>query len=137
MELQVGVKILFKNNEGKFLLVRRNPEKYPEVGAQWEIVGGRITAGSPLLENLKREILEEIGLDYNVIPKLIAAQDILRATGKHVVRLTYLGKLEGNPKLSEEHLDAKWFTADEVKSLDRKMIDSYFLELIGNGAVLK
>lgn len=60
MELQVGVKILLRNNEGKYLLVRRSSEKYPEVGHyQWDIVGGRIDPGFPLLDNLNREIKEE------------------------------------------------------------------------------
>jgi len=39
MELQVGVKVLLKNKEGKFLLIRRSPKKYPEVGPKWDIVG--------------------------------------------------------------------------------------------------
>ena len=28
-KLEVGVKILLKNKEGKYLLIRNNPEKYP------------------------------------------------------------------------------------------------------------
>ncbi|HEA84446.1 MAG TPA: NUDIX hydrolase, partial [Candidatus Wildermuthbacteria bacterium] len=61
MELQVGVKILLQNKDGKYLLVRRSPEKYPEIEAKnsWGIVGGRIIPGSPLFENLKREVKEE------------------------------------------------------------------------------
>ena len=34
MELQVGVKILLQNKEGKFLFLERNLEKYPEVKKQ-------------------------------------------------------------------------------------------------------
>lgn len=123
MILQVGVKILLKNSEGKFLLVRRNPKKYPEVGAKWDIVGGRIEPGTPLLENLKREIKEEVGLDYFGIPKLIVAQDILKPD-KHIVRLTYTGEIEGDPKIDEDHIEAKWFTVEEVKIL--KDLDLYF-----------
>jgi len=52
MELQVGVKALLRNKEGKYLLIRRSSEKYPEVGAKWDIVGGRINPGETLLENL-------------------------------------------------------------------------------------
>lgn len=128
MELQVGVKVLLKNPEGKFLLLRRNPKKYPEVGPKWDIVGGRIDPGSSLLENLKREIKEETGLDLTVEPKLIAAQDILSVPGKHVVRLTYVGEIDGEPKIDEDHLEAKWFTAEEIKKLEP--IDSYFKELL-------
>jgi len=63
MELQVGVKILLKNSEGKYLLIRRSAEKYPEVGARWDIVGGRID-GEPKLDGDHSEFgwfgLEEI-----------------------------------------------------------------------------
>ena len=122
MELQVGVKIILQNKEGKYLLLKRNPEKYPETGAKWDIVGGRINIGSSLLENLKREVFEETGLGINSDPKLIAAQDILKID-KHVVRLTYTGFTEGEVKLSEEHSDFKWISREDVKTLDP--IDSY------------
>ena len=130
MELQVGVKALLKNKEGKYLLLRRNPKKYPEVGPKWDIVGGRINPGTPLLENLRREIKEEAGLHFEGQPKLVAAQDILKSADKHVVRLTYLGEIDGNPKIDEDHLEAKWFTADEIKKMDVSVIDSFFKQLV-------
>ena len=129
MELQVGVKVLLKNKEGKYLLVRRSPKKYPEVGALWDIVGGRINPGSTLLDNLKREVKEEINLDLVKNPKLVAAQDILRVPGKHVVRLTYLGEIEGEPKIDGDHIEFNWFTLDEIKKLDGQL-DIYFKELL-------
>jgi len=134
--LQVGVKILLKNPEGKYLMVRRNPKKYPEVGPKWDIVGGRIDAGSPLLENLKREIKEEVNLDYQGEPKLVAAQDILRVPGRHVVRLTYLGEMAGEPVLDDDHLEVKWFEASEIKSMSEAELDIYFKALIDSRAIL-
>ncbi len=38
MELQVGVKALLRNPEGKYLLARVSQEKYPEIGPKWDIV---------------------------------------------------------------------------------------------------
>lgn len=130
--LQVGVKALLKNKDGKYLLLRRNPKKYPEVGPKWDIIGGRINPGSPLLVNLKREIKEEVGLDYTGRPKLVAAQDILKSADKHVVRLTYIGELEGEPKIDEDHLEAKWFSPSEIKKMDVTVLDSFFKELLDN-----
>ena len=130
MELQVGVKVLLKNKAGKFLLVRRNPKKYPEVGAKWDIIGGRINPGTPLLENLKREVKEEVGLEYIGEPKLIAAQDILRIVDRHVVRLTFIGEAEGEPRLDDDHLEFKWFGAQEIKQMNSEDLDIYFKELL-------
>lgn len=146
MLLQVGVKILLKNTEGKYLLARRNPKKYPEVGPKWDIIGGRINPGSPLLDNLKREIKEEVGLDYQGQPKLMAAQDIMvrgqantaeesLAIEKHVVRLTYAGEIEGQPQIDEESLEAKWFSAEELKNVDKGELDKYFNELLEQGTI--
>ena len=131
MILQVGVKVLLKNKQGKYLLARRNPEKYPEAGgARWDIVGGRIEPGTSLLENLKREVKEETGLNLINKPKLIGAQDILRVPGRHIVRLSYIGNIKGEPSISEEHTESNWFSLDEVKSLPKDKIDIYLKELI-------
>lgn len=130
MELQVGVKIILKNREGKYLVVCRNPLKYPEVGAKWDIVGGRIDPGLPLVENLRREVKEETGLEIKYEPKLLTAQDILRPD-KHVVRLTYVGIAEeGDVVLSEEHTEYKWLTPKEICQLDP--LDSYLKDVLAH-----
>ena len=129
-ELQVGVKVLLKNKENKFLLVRRNPKKYPEIGPKWDIVGGRINPGTPLLENLKREVTEETGLEISSEPMLKGAQDILRVPGRHIVRLTYTANADGTPKLDDESLEYKWFTFEEMNSMSETDLDMYVRELI-------
>lgn len=137
MELQVGVKALLKNPEGKFLLLKRSSEKYPEVakfGDMWDIVGGRIDPGTSLLENLKREIKEEVDLELSGEPKLIAAQDILRIPGRHVVRLTYLANITGEPKLlNDDHAEFHWFSMEELQSFPTKKLDIFLKELLDNG----
>lgn len=128
MELQVGVKILLRNRKGKCLIVKRSEKKYPEVGARWDIPSGRIDAGKTLLENLKREVKEETGLILREEPKLIAAQDILRVPGRHVVRLTYLGKISGVPKLNQDNTEFRWVTRKEMEKIGN--MDIYVKELL-------
>lgn len=129
MDLQVGVKIVLRNRDGKILLLQRNLEKYPEIKASdsWDIVGGRIDIGTPLLENLKREIFEETKLNLTEEPRLITAQDILRPD-KHVVRLTYEGQIDGEPILDEDHIDYKWVDIEEAKGDEN--LDQYFKEVL-------
>ena len=133
--LQVGVKVLLKNSDGKYLLMRSNPEKYPEKGARWDIIGGRIEPGTALIENLKREVKEESNLDLVVEPVLCAAQDILRVPGRHVVRLTYMASIDGEPVIDHESLEYKWFTWDEMNALSYEQLDIYFKELLEKGIV--
>lgn len=127
MDLQVGVKIFLKNKDGKFLILRRSPEKYSEVESHWEFAGGRINPGSILFENLKREVMEETGLEIIGEPKLITAQDIIRPH-KHIVRLTYTGFADGEVKLSDEHSEYKWLSLEDVKTLEP--MDKYFKEAL-------
>ena len=127
--LQVGVKALLQNERGEYLLLRRSLIKYPEVKGRWDIVGGRIKAGKTLLENLQREIEEETGLIFRGVPKLIAAQDILRNHERHVVRLTYLGQVTGVVNLDvTENDDYKWYEWKELNEIED--IDIYFKQLL-------
>jgi ADP-ribose pyrophosphatase YjhB (NUDIX family) len=125
--LQVGVKALLQNSEGKFLLLHRSLEKYPDVVNRWDIVGGRITPGTVLVDNLKREIFEETKLELKHHPTLVAAQDIIKSD-KHVVRLTYIAPIEGEPVLDEEHDQYKWVSREELVGLEG--LDDYLKQLV-------
>ncbi len=126
--LQVGVKILLKNSKGEFLVLLRSRIKYGNFGDMWDIPGGRIIPGTDLIENLRREIKEETGLNYTGIPVLVAAQDVLRHKDKHVVRLTYIGELDGVPVLDDENTEYKWLTLPEMKKMND--LDQYVRELL-------
>lgn len=134
MELQVGVKVLLKNPDGKYLLIRRATDKYQEVQHKWDIPGGRIDPGTSLSENLAREVMEETGLTMTSEPKIVGAQDIFSTEqGRHIVRITYTGTAEGEPKLSDEHTEYRWVTFVELKSLDH--LDRFLRALIDSGAI--
>jgi len=128
----VGVKILLRNKDGKYLLVRRSPDKYPDASGGWDIVGGRIETGSTLFDNLKREVKEETNLNLTEEPKLVSAQDILRVPGKHIVRLTYTGLAEGQVKLDEkENIEFEWLSINEIKKVSDLCL--YLKELLDKG----
>lgn len=130
MELQVGVKVLLKNREGKYLLIRRAPDPEQIKQLKWDIPGGRINAGAELLENLSREVMEETGLTMTSTPRLIAAQDLMPngKTARHIVRLTYAGTADGEPKLSHEHTVHQWLSFTDLAALTD--LDSYLKKLI-------
>jgi len=136
MELQVGVKIaIFR--EGKVLLLKRAGGKYSDIKQdRWDIVGGRINPGTPLTENLKREVLEETKMQVVETPLLIAAQDILKSPDKHVVRLTFLGEASGEPVLDSENEEYQWMGLKDLLDLGENL-DIYFKELLDNPAIIK
>ena len=133
--LQVGVKILLKNESEQFLLLRRSLKKYPDAKGRWDIVGGRVEPGTTLLENLQREVREETGLEIIGEPRLVAAQDILRVPGRHIVRLTYTGTARGKVRLDENENDRyQWCSREELLRLED--VDVYFKELLANASLL-
>jgi ADP-ribose pyrophosphatase YjhB (NUDIX family) len=128
MILQVGVKAFLKNQEGKYLLLKRSSEKYSEIKGGWDIVGGRINTGSTLVDNLRREIKEETRLEIIGEPKLLEAQDIIR-NDKHVVRLSYIAETEGEPILdTSENTEYKWLTIEEMKNQEN--LDIYVRDIL-------
>lgn len=132
MNLQVGVKVLLRNASGKILLLKRSEEKYGKTSGSWDIVGGRIDPGTPLLENLRREVTEETKLSIITEPKLIAAQDIIPNAERHIVRLTYVAQTEGEPQLDQvEHSEYKWVTFQELS--DEVDLDTYVVALLKEG----
>ncbi len=134
IQLQVGVKILLKNKENKYLLIRRSKEKYQNVKGEWDIVGGRIDPGSKLLDNLKREVYEETKLNILNEPTLICAQDIIPNEERHIVRLTYTGEVEGEIELDlSENVEYKWLTFDELSKQEN--LDIYFEEIVDKGLI--
>jgi ADP-ribose pyrophosphatase YjhB (NUDIX family) len=132
--LQVGVKAFLRNKEGKYLLLKRNMEKYKGAKGSWDIVGGRIDPGSSLIENLKREIKEETQLNLISEPRLIFAQDIIPNNEKHVVRLTYVTRIEGEPVLDlSENIEYKWLSLEEIKN--QEDLDVYVKEIVQKGTL--
>ena len=133
MELQVGVKVLLKNSDGKFLLLRRSEARYQS--KKWDIPGGRINPGTSLGENLARELMEETGLTLTSEPRIIGAQDIFANPERHVVRITYTGTADGEPKLSDEHTEYTWVTWSELKAMPIEELDRYVKALMESGAI--
>ena len=64
---QVGVKALIRNDKGDILMVHI-PE-WSGNSAHWDLPGGRIDTGETFQDTLKRELKEEIGIDYEENPK--------------------------------------------------------------------
>ena len=132
MNLQVGVKVFLKNEDGKILLLKRSEEKYGKTSGSWDIVGGRIDPGTPLIENLKREVQEETQLEIISTPKLIGAQDIIPNDERHIVRLTYVATTTGEPVLDlSENTEHKWVTFEELSA--EQDLDRYAKSLLSDG----
>lgn len=127
MNLQVGVKVLIRNSDDKFLFVRRGASFKPGP-QQWDIPGGRIEPHEALHQALTREVSEETGLHLDGQTELLAAQDIFAPdAGIHVVRLTYVGTATGDVQLSDEHDSYQWMSREELAA--EPYVDEYLRQI--------
>jgi 8-oxo-dGTP diphosphatase len=115
MQLQVGVKIFIKNEQGQFLLLKR-AHPYPrDKEVKWDIPGGRINSDESLIDGLNREVSEETSMELLGDPQLIYAQDIFQGSERHVVRITYIGQAVGEVLLDpSEHQEYRWVELEDV-----------------------
>jgi len=121
MNLQVGVKVIIKNNNGDILLLKRTSQFLLPADSEesWDIPGGRIEPDESLRDALAREVKEEISVDLDGNPELLVAQDIfVQSRDLHVVRLTYTHQQPVDSlTLSDEHSEYKWFSKDELQNV--------------------
>jgi 8-oxo-dGTP diphosphatase len=97
-------------DEGRVLLARRARD--PFRGA-WDIVGGFVGEGEHPLDGLRREVLEETGLDFEVGELLgiwIGDYD-----GRATLNLFWRGRLSsGEPRPADDIDEVHWFAASEL-----------------------
>lgn len=134
--LEVGVKAFLYQTPGKFLVLKRSFPYQGQKICKWDVPGGRIVPGEPLLKALKREIKEETGLKIGKVDKILAVQDILRVQGKHIVRITFLAKcMSCKVKIDpREHQSYQWLGVGELRKL---RCDKYLTPLLREMTLMK
>ncbi|MEU0089854.1 NUDIX domain-containing protein [Kribbella sp. NPDC006257] len=110
--IQISVAALVR--DGLVLLVHRSPSRlvYPDC---WDLVGGHVEPGEVPQQAVRRECLEEIGVDIHDpvrIPRVVSDS----ALEMHTFVVT---RWDGEPvnAAPEEHDDLRWFRPSELAEL--------------------
>lgn len=106
----IGVAVIW-NEAGQILIDKRLPGG--AFGGFWEFPGGKKEAGETIEDCIKREILEELGIEIAVEEHLITIEHSysqMKVT-LHVYHCRYLG---GTPKTIECD-EFKWVTLDNIE----------------------
>ena len=102
-------------HEDRVLLIRRGHE--PMKG-QWSLPGGALEVGETLTEGVRREVLEETGLEVEPVALIEVLDRIARdSEGRiqfHYVLVDYLCRITGGKLCcATDAVDARWATRDE------------------------
>lgn len=131
----LGVKALIRNSNKEILLLERK-SKFNQ--NYWDLPGGRLQKGESLLQTLKREVMEETGLnDIGVARPFITVLTDIRIKSSHedlgLIFSIYLCDINYmfSPRLSDEHIDFKWLEACECLQ-KLKQYPTPFIEKLTN-----
>jgi 8-oxo-dGTP diphosphatase len=105
---------------GKFLLAKRGLTELQKPGT-WSLPGGKVesVAEEPdiLQKTLKKEILEEVGVEIEDYAELIFNNSFVRVDGAHVVSMTFLCRYKSGEAMPlDETAEVRWMTLEELKN---------------------
>ncbi len=111
-DFQVSVKGLFFDSEGRVMMLLQKD-------SNWEPSGGRMQKGEDLIETVKRETLEETGLECEVVDQRpLVVYSAIDQVGRARIMIYYKIRFESlDFKPSDECVDLNFFSKDDLRNL--------------------
>lgn len=104
-------------NNGRVLVMQRGEDEIAFPG-KWGFPGGKVEQGETPLEALKREVIEEVGIEASDF-KLLTDFTFIRPDGHNVVGFAFTTNVDDDKVvLHSDFQNHKWVTLDEMKQLD-------------------
>ncbi|MDB5616275.1 NUDIX hydrolase [Tardiphaga sp.] len=99
--------------DGKVLLIQR---AHPPAKGSWSVPGGRVEFGESLHVALAREVMEETGLQIEILGMAGWREVLPAASGaKHFVVMSFAARwVAGEPVLNDECDDFAWLPPDAL-----------------------
>ena len=121
--------------DGKYLLVQEAQEK---CRGKWNIPAGHLDSNETIFDAAKREVKEECGFDVE-LTGVCQIGTIKREDDAWVSVIFSTRVLNGDIKFdSNEILDAKWFTYEEIVNMkDQLRMESFVLGAIKTSVIRK
>lgn len=112
---QIAAKGIIFDRDAVLLLKRSEQERAGNEEHIWDFPGGSLETEEPIMEALKREVMEETGLKVNVISPAYIYDDI--QDERHLIILKFVcDQPIGQLKLSAEHESYHWIHMDDLQA---------------------
>ena len=122
--IQVVAAIIQFNN--KILCVQRGENKLKYISKKYEFPGGKIESGETKEETIKREILEELNMEIEVV------KEFLTVTHNYpdfiLTMHSFLCSCKSPELTLTEHIDFKWLPKEDLEQLDWAAADIPIME---------
>ena len=113
-------------HQDKILCVQRGDGKYAYVSRKYEFPGGKVEPDETEEGALIREIREELDMSISIDNKLITVEH--EYPDFHITMHTYLCSCESPALTLSEHIDYKWLSKEQLRSLDWAAADIPIVE---------
>jgi 8-oxo-dGTP diphosphatase len=101
----------------QYLIAQRSLQDDQAAG-EWSAPGGKVDleVEEDIIENsLKREVMEEVGIEIENELELISSKSFIRSSGDHVVGMSFLATYKsGEPQPLEDQEAIKWMSKVEM-----------------------
>jgi 8-oxo-dGTP diphosphatase len=129
-KIEVVAGIIYCKN--LILCVQRPKNKLHYISEKFEFPGGKIEEGETQKEALKREILEELNISTKI--KSLFMTVVHEYPDFELTMHTFICEVETKELTLVEHIDQKWLTLKELKTLDWAAADIPIVnKLMSNG----
>jgi 8-oxo-dGTP diphosphatase len=115
--------------EGTFLLTRRLQDTH--LAGAWEFPGGKCEKGETLEESLRREMLEELGVNVDVGREVHSVRHVYPERTVELHFFTCRLRGEPHPRLGQE---MRWVPREELRGLALPPADAELVEMLAADA---
>lgn len=110
--IHVAVGVVMRG--GEMFVTKRLDHQHQ--GGKWEFPGGKVETGETVTDALKRELLEEIGIDVTASNELIVIEHAYPEKTV-VLDVHIVNDFQGDPK-GLEGQEGRWISTSELSQLD-------------------
>lgn len=125
----VSVVAVIRNNEGKYLVLKRSEKEIAYPG-MYTFPGGKVEDNDTVEETLIKEAEEEASLNLKPGKILLKDKSFIRPDGQTVKVFSYLCEVENsdNIKISDDFTDYKWVSFEDLKNISHVGIEDELLQ---------